>query len=185
MILGKTDDKNDVYDKLYFVRRDVTDIKIPSFITYISASTFCNCDKITSFEIDENSELSYVGSLVFSSSSIENFTIPSKLENFEYSWCEETQKLNNVNVSKHNKKFMKYENSFILSKSDLDSEIYDTLFFSPRNIEKVLIPSFIKDIFYYSFEFCNNIKSLVFEENSQLHNICEYSFFLYLHSCIS
>lgn len=114
MILGKTNIMDDNYDTIYFARRDVEDIRIPSFIKHIEQSAFDCCNKIETFIINEDSVLLTIGDYAFASSSINKFFIPSKLEFFGNSWCEDALKLNDIIVSPKNKRYMRDEDSKII-----------------------------------------------------------------------
>lgn len=67
---------------------------------------------------------------------------------------------------------MKDEDSkIIFYKSNINNENYDVLFFAPRNIKNVKIPSFIKHFNQYAFAYCQEIVSFIFDDNSQLQSI--------------
>lgn len=98
MIVGKTDPKSDNYDVLVFVRRDIKNIIIPSFIkiigscsfsnsliesvsipsqvTHICEKAFCYCYKLSQIEFEKDSELTTIGVDSLSNTSIQHIVIP-------------------------------------------------------------------------------------------------------------
>lgn len=176
MLIGKLDNTKPDYDNLIFVRRDCTDIRIPSFIKRISNYSLEFCKKIETFSIDENSELYSIGLSAFSNSSIKKLTLPKTFTNFDYGWCENTTKLNEIVINKENPNFIVNENLFVLGKSNPNVELFDEIYFAPRSIQKVVIPSYIKTLKPYLFDRCCDIESVEFESNSNLVLIGDYCF---------
>ena len=70
-----------------------------------------------------------------------------------------------MNISPENEYFQKYDNKMIIGKKNNNKSV---LYFAPRNINSITIPSFIKHIEECSFEFCKQLTKVNFEENSQL-----------------
>ena len=178
MILGKSNEFDENYDTIYFTRRDIKEVQIPSFIKYINSSAFDSCEKLKKIVINEDSELLSIENNAFASSSIDSFFIPSKLMKIAENWCDDARLLKDVTVSPLNKKYFKDKDSgIIFYKTDINNEGYDAIFFAPRKIRHVKIPSFVKYLNEYAFAYCNHIKTFVFEENSQMKsfsNICFY-----------
>ena len=50
LLIGKSDIKSDVFDILYFARRDIEEVIIPPFIRIISPYAFNFCQKLTKAE---------------------------------------------------------------------------------------------------------------------------------------
>lgn len=84
--------------------------------------------------------------------------------------------LNDIKASPKNKSFYYLDNKLLIGKSDPMSEIYDVLLFARRDIEKAVIPSFIKKIGKYAFNCCNKLKEVKFTKDSQLEVIEEGAF---------
>ena len=102
MLVGKSDQKSDEYDCLLFVRRDIENISIPSFIKRICAysfsqtliksitipsgvehvcrSAFSWCKKLKSVEIPEDSHIKTIDEDAFKGCKIENMAIPKKFK---------------------------------------------------------------------------------------------------------
>mgnify|MGYP002472169943 CR=1 FL=1 len=77
MIICKTSETNENYDKIIFCRRDIKEITIPSFIKTIGSYSFSGCQQLQQNDISSNSELQTIEKYAFASSSIENIFIPS------------------------------------------------------------------------------------------------------------
>lgn len=54
LILGKTDENNDVFNAIIFARRDIEKVTIPTFIKKINLHAFSQCNKIKNIEIPSN-----------------------------------------------------------------------------------------------------------------------------------
>ena len=58
IILRKSQPNNDqVFDVLIFAMRDVTEVKIPSYVKVIGSFAFSHCRKLESVTFEENSQL--------------------------------------------------------------------------------------------------------------------------------
>lgn len=177
MILGKSNPSSDIYDVLIFACRDITDVIIPPSVKWIDYSCFDGCTKIKNFIIPENSELQSIFKCAFANSSIKKLVIPSKFKKFEKGWCEDATELNEITVSKENPNFIVDENHLVLGKSNADSEVFDIVYFAPRNIKNARISSDVKYLNSYAFDICIQIESIEFDENSKLISIGSFCFF--------
>lgn len=108
---------------------------------------------------------------------IESLMIPPSLEVLENGWCAGVEKLIDIKIMKNQKNFLNYNSDFILGKSDLKNDIFDTLVFARRNITNAVIPSSIKYIFNFAFYECKQLIDVQFQENSQLLSIGICAFF--------
>lgn len=177
-LLGKTNLESDVYDILYFARRDVEIAIIPSFIKVIKPFAFDSCKNLQRIEFANHSELRTIANNAFKNSSIESISIPSSIEELEEEWCANINNLIKVEVKVNGKEnIMYYDNKFLLGKSDQKSDIFDILIFARRNIENAVIPSFIKRISSYAFHYCIKLNRVFFEENSNLISIGKSAFY--------
>lgn len=125
---------------------------------------------------DENSEITAVGKEFANSSQVESISFPQSIIKFEKGWCKGISKLSHISISQKNKNFLYLNESLIIGKSNPDDNVYDTIIFARRNIEKVNIPSFIKHINSYAFSNCYFFHSIYFSENSELLSIGNGSF---------
>lgn len=150
-------------------------IKIPSHVIEIGVSCFSDCIKLESVDFSIDSKLKTIKKFTFENSSIYKLTLPSNVEKLEYDWCSGVSKLNNISISLNNK-YLKNYKEFLIGKSEEKSEEFDVIFFAPRNIKKIKIPSFVKQIAPHSFDKCLELTFIEFEEKSQLRLIGSSSF---------
>ena len=83
--------------------------------------------------------------------------------------------LQKIDVSEGNPIFKSYDN-FILGKLSVDKQDYDVLIFAERDIKNATIPSFIKIIGPYAFNFCTNLEKVEISNDSELEIIEKYAF---------
>lgn len=160
-----------------FEDSDLKSIKIPCHVTKIDSKAFCDCEHFSKIEFSENSELRLIGKKAFSRTLIKNFHITSKIEELEEGWCNELNQLNEISISPENKHFkLINDNKLLIYRSDLSQDKYDNLIYASREIESVFVPSFIKHICSSTFCNCAKIKTIEFEENSELETINDNSF---------
>lgn len=69
-----------------------------------------------------------------------------------------------------------YGNKIVIGKSSIESDLYDSIIFSSRDIQKVTIPNFIKIIESHAFAFCDKLQTIEIEQNSELQMIKENAF---------
>ena len=81
-----------------------------------------------------------------------------------------------ISIQPGNKNYKMYDDKLILSKSDPESNDFDTVIFAIRNIQNVTIPSFVKIIGEHSFDKTTKLKKVDFEKNSNLQIIKSYAF---------
>lgn len=223
LLIGKSNPKNRNYDILHFACKDITTIKIPSFIKIIQPHAFSECNLLQNVEFSEDSELQVIGCRSFSHTQIQSIKIPkhvtkidklaffscyslekieldenSKLNSIGYSfasfsnfeslyipssfvelkedWCYGITKLNNIEISPNNEHFTYYNNQLILEKKDMKSDIFNVIRFARRDIEKVIIPSFVTKISSNAFNKCKKLSSIEFEDHSELQIINKSAF---------
>lgn len=66
----------------------------------------------------------------------------------------ECKKLKYIDFDSNKINFKKYRNNLFIGKSDMNSDIFDRIFYSNRNIQQAIIPSFIKVISGNAFANC-------------------------------
>lgn len=220
-IVGKSDQKSDIFDVLIFARRDIKLALIPSkikkiasyafayskiesitishHINEISEGTFFFCHKLRNIQIPRKSKLKTISKAAFSSHNIESITIPSSIEKFGDGWCNQTVGLKSIKIKKNSQQNISYfEKKFIIRKTDIKSDTFDSIIFACRDIRFCSIPSFIKRIdscaFTYSkieyitisphlteicdnaFSLCRNLRGIKIPDNSELHKIGKSAF---------
>lgn len=62
------------------------------------------------------------------------------------------------------------ENKYLLGKSDPNNDEFDILLFASRDIEKISIPSNIRIISSYAFNYCLSLKKVEIPLNSNLES---------------
>lgn len=150
-------------------------ICIPSHVKKISKSAFELCKNLSHVTFESNSELKSIGKFAFAHSAIEDFTIPDKVEEIKYGCFCGTESLNSIKIDVKNKFIQYYKNQFLLTKSDPKSDNFDILLFANRNIEEVIIPSFIKHINAFAFERCSHINHFDFAPDSEIQIIDDHA----------
>lgn len=173
IIVGKTATSSEKYDIIQFACRDVLNVVIPSSIKLIDSFSFAECRNLSKIEFTENSELLTIGEEAFARSSISSISIPPKLIELGDGWCGYTHFLNEVSISKKNKKFsfLDKEHQVIVTKSKPKKKNCDILVFACRNIPRIIIPSTIKHIRSFAFCGCRYLDSIEFFKDSKLRTI--------------
>lgn len=167
-----------LFEKNSFAYTLLEKIKIPSSVVKIDEMAFFSCHKLKCVEFCENSELETIENKAFDTCQIEKISFPSSVVDLKEEWCSGLKNLTDITIfsNKNKKNIIYYDDKFILGKSDPKSDIYDILLFARRDIEKVVIPSFITQIQSYAFEFCQKMTQFEFARNSQLKSIGKCSF---------
>ena len=75
-----------------------------------------------------------------------------------------------------NENIMLYDDTFILGKSNLESDAFDVLIFARRDVKTPTIPPFVKIISAYAFERCTKLETFTIPEVSQLEHIGNFAF---------
>lgn len=161
--------------KFSFSKTSIENISIPSSVVRIEESAFFSCSQLKRVDFQLDSELNTIEKNAFSSFSLEEITIPSKLTKIK-GWLCPSKKLDKINVMSNNENYTYYDNSFILGKSNLNSDIFDVLVFSRRNIEHATIPPFIRQIAPFAFAACQQLQRIDFYECFELNSIKECAF---------
>lgn len=160
LILGKSDLKSDIFDIVYFARRDIKNVTIPSFIKQIAPYAFSECKQLQKVDFSENSELNSIEDFAFSLSSIEFISIPStviKICGRAFFNCDKLKKVDFKSNSK------------LLSIDDYS--------FSYSKIEKISIPSKVNRIGEFAFSCCYFLKKVIFAGNPELKMIDKSAFY--------
>ena len=105
---------------------------------------------------------------------IENFSIDIECDEQILQKLNETT--NNHKQETENKEIKQFQKFGEVSKSNNENNIFDVFLFASRDIEEIIIPSFIKKISSYSFTACMKLKRIEFQEKSELESIEENAF---------
>lgn len=157
-----------------FMKSQIHKIDIPRSVKKIGKFAFRCCNLLRRIEINDYYDLETIGTKAFCDTQIERLSIPNNFKKFKDGWCDLTSNLNRLIVYK-NDRYSEYQN-FIIGKSDEKSDVFDTLVFAQRDIKSVVIPSFIKFISPYAFQYCEEIKHFEIQSNSELKIIGERAF---------
>lgn len=165
-------------DKKAFANSSITNILVPSKTKAIKNDAFAWCSTLEKVEFLEDSELELIGEYALSGTSIKSFTIPPNVSQLQKNWCSFTSNLNEILISTRNKSFSyaDKDHKLVVFKSDKCSDSYDSLVFACRDINHVVIPSYVRYICSSSFNECKKVKTFEFEENSNLLSIDEFAF---------
>lgn len=176
-LVGKSEDSTQ-YDILYYVRCDIRKAVIPSEIKIIQKNAIQKKQKLSTLEFLDNPEYPIIGPNVFSDNPITKLIIPDTTKEIDPSNFDGVVVLTKIKISSNNKNFLFLDKKILLTKSEGQSEgqIFDKLIFARRDIDSIVIPSYIKEIAPYAFRCCNKLKSIQFEENSVLCHICHHAF---------
>lgn len=128
--------------------------------TVIRYLTFPDDSEVVSFEKN-----------CFMGTYVNKLQIPSNLKYLKDGWCRCLSDLNEVEISPKNKIFSYIEDKFLVGKSQSDIDKYDILYYARFDIEEAVIPSQITTVKQWSFSFHENLKSVIFPDNSELKTI--------------
>lgn len=158
LIIGKSTLESQEYDSIFFARRDISNVTIPSFIKHIKPFAFSGCVCIQTVEIAENSELQTIEKSSFSHSSIKSIKIPPHV----------------TQICKNAFSFSSLKNVEIPLNSEL--QIINKSAFLDTFIVSITIPSSLKEIGKKAFDCCTELRQVIIPTNSQLQTI-EFSAF--------
>ena len=175
-LLGKSDENSEEFDTLYYMRNDIEEVVIPPQVKIIKKESFYGFKKLKSITFTKNSKLKIIEGEVFYNSSIHKLVLPSSIEKIDDDCFHFTSNLTEIDILPGNKIFKVIDNKYLVKKSQTKSENYDVLLFARRDIENVIIPSYIKVINYGAFSHCQQMKSITFESNSSLELLGSFSF---------
>ena len=143
-------------------------------ITKVQEGSFKNSNGIHSLVFSNDSFVNTIEKNSFVDSKIKSISIPASISELKEGWCRGTKELNNILVSPGNKYFINIDNKMLLGKLNDKSEIYECIMFVRRDIDNIMIPSFIKKICSYSFA-DTQIKKVFIPSN--VEKICEGAFY--------
>ena len=176
-ILKKSSLEKENFDVLIFVtNKSIEKAVIPSYIEIIESCAFEFCCNLRKIEISDDSKLRIINEDAFSFSKIDSLYIPASLVELKKGWCNKIEKLTHIKISSNNQRYIYLNETYILEKSDQNSDIYDTIVFARRDIQTAVIPSFIKIIGSYAFNSCKSLTKVEYSSNCKLEIIDEFAF---------
>lgn len=139
---------------------------IPPKLIKICDSASEDCESLCEVIISDDSELQVIEKNAFKNALVENLSFPKTIcdikNAFTKAFC-----LKTIEIHPENKHYAKY-NDFIIGKSDIKSEVFDTLIFSRRDIINATIPSFIKVIGSCAFHLCSELRRIEIQNFTSL-----------------
>ena len=198
-IIFEENSKLNIIGESSFSETKITEIIIPSSVRKIDKSAFYQCSMLKSIKYGDKPLLLKIGKLAFSGTLINEITIHKKVREIDEGLLNSIDNLERIFVSKRNKYFaVSNDNKVFLTKvyekkedenaktklkeeeddDDDDDEELKGIYvsFACHNVVNVTIPSKVTKISSLSFTGCNGIKSIKFEENSNL-KIIDYKAF--------
>lgn len=160
------------------------DVFIPKYVEYkgskypiisIKDRAF-NDNKIESLTFPEDSEVKTFETLSFLFTSIKQLQIPASLTNLQDNWYYNIKDLEKIEVWPENKNLRDYNHQYLLGKSDENSDSFDVIHLASLKITDAQIPADVKIIKTNSFFNHDEIKTVIFSENSELRIIERKSF---------
>lgn len=136
---------------LFFVRRDIKTLIIPSYIKQIASDSISYCQTLKTVQFQQDVNIFSIEKRAFSYSLLESISIPLsvvKIEDSAFAYC---KKLKTVTFSINSQLDLINQNAFC-----------GTL------IESITIPSTVTKIDKFAFYGCSELKKVDFYENSQL-----------------
>ena len=114
----------------------------------------------------------------FSSSSLEKLSLPKSIEKLEDGWNGYLSLKFGITIPQRNPYFQYYNNQLLVVQSTEENKnVFDSIIFVNRCIQKVEIPSFIRKICSFAFSRCKNLISINFSDDSNLCEIGNYAFY--------
>lgn len=185
-----------------FCHTGIEKISIPSHVKFICKSCFFKCPNLKKIDFEKNSELEIFSDMMFLNDNIESITIPSKVRTLKKDWCDKIKNVKEVIIQPNSDFFSFVDNShkLVAFKSNEKVDVFDVLAFVCRDvkevvipesikmigpnafssgqIQRVFIPSSVRSIGYKAFCQCSQLKSVEFDDNSELESISDQSFVL-------
>ncbi|KAK8870768.1 hypothetical protein M9Y10_008655 [Tritrichomonas musculus] len=130
----ESDSQLEIMDENAFSVISIGSITIPSSVSRIEKSCFDKCSKLKRVDF---------------------------LPEFKRNWCYGVSHLTDIIIMESENEepnVIYYENKFLLAKSDTNSDAFDVLVFARRDIDDVVVPSFIKTIVSSAFGDCIKLK---------------------------
>ena len=177
-LIGKSNADSDVFDILYYARYDIEEAVIPPQIEILHDNSFCRHPKLKSVICPTNSKLKRIEDSSFYFSTISKLVLPETLEFIHCDAFNETNYLNEIEISPKNKLFSVIEKTLVVKKSDMSSKDFDILIFCRRDAENVKIPSYVKVLDEHAFHNCDKLKSITFGPESSLQKINKFAIYV-------
>lgn len=129
-----------------FCQSGLTMIDVPNNVEVVKECTFYDCMLLRRVVISRESKIKLIERHAFMMTNIEDLQIPSSIEYFEASWCN-IATIHNIEIIESDVENVTcFNDQFIPGKSDINSDLFDVLFFAFREIRNAVIPPFPSNI---------------------------------------
>lgn len=159
IIIGKSNLFDDSFDSIFFANRNIEVAIIPSSIRYLKPSSFCNCNKLKTFEFQNDSNLVSIGQNCFAYSSLIDIKIPNHVIEIEKGAFTGCLQLKNVLIEKN---------------SELNK--ISSVAFSGSLIKEIFIPEKVTQIGEFCFSDCRQLEKIEIDQESELKTIERFAF---------
>lgn len=160
---------------------------IPSCIKYIETFAFKNCKDLKKVSFETGSELKTIGFRAFYyCDNLEYISLPDTIETIEGSafkneTLDNLQTLGSSIVVEDGMLINKATNTLIIGRDhgvipSYIEHIADYAFYNCKGLINIKVSANIKTIGAHAFSDCNNVKTIVFSQNSSLTKIGKYAF---------
>lgn len=157
-----------------FEYTSLENITTPPGVVDIRSRTFAHCPNLSNVCFPKLLEMDWY---VFEGSSVNCLKIPSDINQIFTNWCENAININEIQIIPRSDENIKcYDNKYLITRSDIYSDKFDTISFVRPDIEVAEIPSFITKIGNFAFSSCPKLKKVIFAENSKLEKIGIFAF---------
>lgn len=160
-------------DSYAFSSTIVEKILIPAHVRQIGDHAFAGCRKLKNFILPKNSELQTIENSAFAQTHIDKLTIPPNADSLKEGCLRNINNLKIIEILPGNKHYQYFNKTLLLYKEDENSDTYDILIYVRPDIEKVTIPSYVKEIEDFAFEGCKKLKYVNFAKDTKVNFICK------------
>lgn len=176
IIIGKSNENSSDFDLFIFASRSISRVLISESIKRICAYSFNDCYNVKYIQFKRDSQLTSIDNCAFLYSSVERLSIPKTVEHLNEGWCNGTTKLSKIELSPENQHFQAIGQNILVKKSNKYEKKCDILVFACRNLNKVVIPPYIKEIEKYAFSGCQYLKTVEFAKDGKITKIDDFAF---------
>ncbi|MDD2574953.1 MAG: InlB B-repeat-containing protein [Acholeplasmataceae bacterium] len=173
-----------ISDSAFSNRNDIISIYVPSSVKTIGNKAFNNLTSLTTFTVEEKSQLTSIGDDAFNNAkSLVSFTLPRSVTTIGVRAFQDTLALSSfIFESDSQLEFINddmFNNAQSLTSITLPvgiTSIGNQAFQYAMKLESINIPNTVKSLGDRSFYEANSLISITFEDNSQLTSIGNYAF---------
>ncbi|HOI46603.1 MAG TPA: leucine-rich repeat protein [Bacilli bacterium] len=146
----------------------------------IKDNAFINQNMITALIFEESSNIVYIGRSAFAATSITSLILPESLTTIKFGAFKGVSTLMEVSFPEYLEILEKeafLSTGWYQQLRNTQFIINHILFFYKGSESSITIPSHVNQIYDYAFESNTSIKTIYFEENSNLQTISEFAFY--------